>query len=106
MIGRLEILLAYYLLAVSLEYTATFWVGRSRWLGAVAVVNLVTYPVFFFATPALLETAYGIPIAEAVIAVAKGTVLAALYGFKDWRRMYQASFVMNAFSYGVSLLLR
>ena len=52
MIGRLEILLAYYLLAVSLEYTATFWVGRSRWLGAVAVVNLVTYPVFFFATPA------------------------------------------------------
>ena len=94
MIGRLEILLAYYLLAVSLEYTATFWVGRSRWLGAVAVVNLVTYP------------ACGIPIAEAVIAVAEGTVLAALYGFKDWRRMYQASFVMNAFSYGVSLLLR
>ena len=63
-------------------------------------------PFFFFATPALLETAYGIPIAEAVIAVAEGTVLAALYGFKDWRRMYQASFVMNAFSYGVSLLLR
>ena len=105
MIGRLEILLAYYLLAVSLEYTATFWVGRSRWLGAVALVNLITYPPFFFATPALLETAYGIQIAEVVIAIVEGTVLAALYRFKGWRRMYLASFVMNAFSYGVSLLM-
>lgn len=103
--GRLEVLLAFYLLAVSLEFTASFWVRRNRWLGAVAAVNLVTYPPFFFVTPALLETAYGIPIAEVVIAVVEGTVLAALYRFKGWRRMYLASFVMNAFSYWVSLLM-
>lgn len=98
-------LVAYYLLAVSLEYTATFWIRRRWWIGAVAFVNLVTYPAFFFATPALLETAFGIPVAEVVIAVVEGTVLAVLYGFKDWRRLYLASFVMNAFSYGVSLLM-
>ena len=97
--------LAFYLLTVSLEFTATFWVRRNRWLGAVAAVNLVTYPPFFLATPALLETTYGIPIAEVVIAIVEGTVLAVFYGFKDWRRMYLASFVMNAFSYGVSLLM-
>ena len=96
---------AYYLLTVLLEFTASFWVRRNHWLGAVALVNLVTYPAFFFATPALLETAYGIPIAEVVIAVVEGTVLAVLYRFKDWRGLYLASFVMNAFSYGVSLLM-
>ena len=97
--------LAFYLLTVSLEFTATFWVRRNRWLGAIALVNLITYPAFFLAAPSLLETAYGIPIAEAVIVLVEGTVLAVFYGFKDWRRMYLASFVMNAFSYGVSLLM-
>lgn len=105
MTGRLEILLAYYLLAVSLEYTATFWGRRNRWLGAVAAVNLITYPAFFFATPALLETAYGIPLAEAAIVVIEGTLLACLYKFKFWKELYLASLIMNAFSYGVSLLM-
>ena len=99
------LLLAFCLATVSLEYTATFWVRRNRWLGAVAIANLVTYPAFFIVTPALLQTSYGIPIAEVVIAVVEGTVLVALYRFKGWRRMYLASFVMNAFSYGVSLLM-
>lgn len=98
-------LVAYYLFAVSLEFTATFWIRRRWWIGAVAFVNLVTYPAFFFVTPALLETSCGIPVAEAVIAVVEGTVLAVLYRFKDWRGLYLASFVMNAFSYGVSLLM-
>ena len=96
---------AYYLLNVSLEFTASFWVRRNRWLGAVALVNLVTYPAFFFTSPALLKTTYGIPIAEAVIVLVEGTGLVALYGFKDWRRLYLVSFVMNAFSYGVSVLM-
>ena len=96
--------MAFYLLNVSLEYTASFWVHRNRWLGAVVLVNLITYPAFFLSVPGLLETTCGIPIAEAVIAVVEGSVLVVLYGFKDWRRMYLASFVMNAFSYGVSIL--
>ena len=96
---------AYYLLTVSLEFTASFWVRRNHWLGAVALVNLVTYPAFFFTSPALLKTTYGIPIAEAVIVLVEGMGLSALYGFKDWRRMYLVSFVMNAFSYGVSVLM-
>ena len=96
---------AYYLLNVSLEFTASFWVRRDRWLGAIALVNLITYPAFFLAAPSLLETAYGIPIAEAVIVLVEGTGLVALYGFRDWRRLYLVSFVMNAFSYGVSVLM-
>jgi len=92
--------------AVLLEGLSTsFWVCRRHWIGAVFIVNLITYPAFFYFEKHLIETSCGIPLAELVIVAIEGLVLCSMYGFGSWRRMYCSALVMNAFSYGVSLLV-
>lgn len=99
-------LIGWYLIAVSLESLATFWVRRKNWLATVSFANLITYPPFFSATPYLIEFPVGIPLAELGIALAEGLILCLLYHFKGWKTIFGASFLMNAFSYGVSILIQ
>ena len=93
------------IMTVAIEWMSTLWVRRRLWFGAVALVNLLTYPVFFFLFGKMFADEPGVLLAELVVAAVEGGLLCLLYGFRSWRRMLSASFVMNAVSYGASRIL-
>ena len=99
------LLLAYLAFTIFLEWLSTLWVRRRLWFGAVVLVNVLTYPVFFVLVCCMELDRFGIALAELAVALVEGTLLCLPYGFGSWRRMYGAAFVMNAASAGVSLLL-
>lgn len=99
------LLLVHLLMTVAIEWMSTFWVRRRLWFGAVALVNLLTYPVFFFLFGKMFADEPGVLMAELAVVAIEGVLLCLLYGFGNWRRMFSASFVMNAVSYGASRIL-
>ena len=99
------LLFVHLLMTVAIEWMSTFWVRRRCWFGAVALVNLLTYPVFFFLFGRMFADEPGVLMAELAVAAVEGGILCLLYGFGNWRRLFFASFVMNAVSYGASRIL-
>ena len=99
------LLFVHLLVTVVIEWMSTLWVRRRLWFGAVALVNLLTYPVFFYLFGKMFTDEPGVLVAELVVAAVEGVLLCLVYGFRNWRRMFSASFVMNAVSYGASRLL-
>ena len=99
-------ILAWELLNISLEYTATaWWVQLPRWILATVTVNLATHPVL-----SILVMRFGTPLSlivpcEIAIFIGEWFLLMALYGATRWRRLLLASFAMNATSYFTGLLL-
>ena len=103
-----------YATAVVLEVLATCWVRRKNWVVAVAFVNCITFPLFLLFLEIvphryregsnLFHQCY-VPLAEIVIAVIESFLLSLVYRFKDWKCLMGFSFLMNAFSYGVSMFL-
>ena len=90
---------------IALEYTATTWVKLPRWFVAVVGVNLLTHPllmvllsVFGYSTAFVLPCEVGVVLVEAL-------VLMAIYGFRRWRYLLGAAFLMNAASYVTGLLI-
>ncbi len=62
----------YLLMTVVIEWMSTFWVRRRFWFGAVALVNLLTYPVFFFLFGKMFADEPGVLMAELAVAAVEG----------------------------------
>ena len=103
-----------YGIAVLLEVLATCLVRRKNWIIAVALVNCITYPLFLLfllTVPRLYVKSLDlfhycyVPLAEIAIVLIEFFLLSLIYRFKDCKHLFVCSLIMNAFSYGVSILI-
>ena len=90
---------------IALEYTASAWVKLPRWFLAVVAVNLATHPAFMLVLARFGRSLPLVLSCEAVIALFEAILLMSLYGFKRWRFLLMASFLMNAASYLTGVLM-
>ena len=100
--------------AVALEVLATCWVRRENWIIAVAFVNCITFPLFLLfllivphhyrENLDLFHYCF-VPLAEVAIVFVEFFLLSFIYRFKNWEHLLGCSLLMNAFSYGVSILI-
>lgn len=104
--SMLSVFLAFEIINIALEYTATgWWVRFPNWILSVVAVNLMTHPLLM-----IVIAHYGsqnslvIPL-ELAIAVTEWLVLVFIHGRNNAYRLLLASFVMNATSYSTGLLL-
>ena len=97
--------LAWEWINIALEYTVTAWVRLPRWFLAVAIVNLVTHPVFTLALHVFGRSTPFVLSCEVPIFLAEALMLMAAYGFQRGRLLFAASLLMNGTSYFTGLLL-
>ena len=97
--------LAWEWINIALEYTASAWVKLPRWLGAVVAVNLATHPAFMFALDAFGRAPSFVLPCEVFISLFEALLLMSMYGFKRWRFLLAASFLMNVASYMTGILI-
>ena len=90
---------------IALEYTASAWVKLPRWFLAVVAVNLATHPAFMLVLARFGRSLPLVLSCETVIALFEAILLMSMYGFKRWRFLLAASFLMNAASYLTGVLM-
>ncbi len=90
---------------IALEYTASAWVKLPRWFLAVVAVNLATHPAFMLVLARFGRSLPLVLSCEAVIALFEAILLMSMYGFKRWRFLLAASFLMNTASYLTGVLM-
>jgi len=97
--------IAWELINISLEFTATAWVGLPRWLVAVVAVNLVTHPALVFIVSAFGRSPLFVLTCEAAVVCVEAFLLMLAYGFVRWRSLMVLSLLMNCASYVIGALL-
>ena len=76
-----------------------------RWFLAVAIVNIVTHPVFTLALHVFGRSTPFVLSCEVAIFLAEALMIMAAYGFQRGRLLFAASLLMNGTSYFTGLLL-
>ena len=97
--------LAWEWINIAIEYTATAWVRLPRWFLAVVAVNLITHPVFTLALDTFGRSMSFVALCEVAIFCAEALMLMVAYGFRRWRAVFCASFIMNVVSCCTGLLI-
>lgn len=90
---------------IALEYTASAWVKLPRWFLAVVTVNLATHPAFMLVLARFGRSFPLVLSSEIVIALFEAMLLMLMYGFRRWRFLLAASFLMNMASYLTGVLI-
>lgn len=105
-LGQIGWVIGWEWINICLEYTAVAWWRRPRLFGAVVLVNLLTHPLFWLYMENCEPGAWAVAAAEVAIVAFEGLVLMVCYGRRAWRACLGVSFLMNAVSCGVGLLLQ